>query len=355
MERKALRVLIVDDSATAREMLAAVLQSDPELKVIGAVDDGEKAVEAARRLKPDIITMDLNMPNMNGLDATRRIMAAHPVPIVIVSGTFPDETAANFQALEAGALAMVRRPAGPADPDFAEVTAELVKLLKLMAEVRVVRRWNRRSAPSADMSRTGSSAVRGRQGVRVVAIGASTGGPAVLRTIFSRLPKFPSVPVLVVQHISTGFIQGLTEWLTQSTGLSITVAEHREIALPGRVYFAPDGMHMGIDQHLRVALSDEPPEHGLRPSVSFLFRSVAAAFGSDAAGVLLTGMGSDGADALKVMRDCGSITMVQNEASSVVFGMPGEAIKRGAALRVLGPEAIGDELATIMRTEEKAR
>lgn len=335
-------VLVVDDSSVMREFLAHVLASDPDITVVGTASDGEEAVEAVARVKPAVVTMDVHMPKLNGLDATRRIMETHPVPIVIVSGTSTvNELVATFRALDAGALAVVRRPAGVGHPDYAVTAAELVQTVKLMAEVKVVRRWPRAGRERKVLS---AAVPRKLREVRLVAIGASTGGPQALQTVLSGLPRDFPAPVLIVQHIAPGFVGGLAEWLAESSGFPVQVATHGESPRPGHAYLAPDGCHMRINAAGRIVLSSEDPVGGLRPSVSVLFRSVAEVVGSQTAGVLLTGMGKDGADELKLMKDQGALTIVQDEDSSVVPGMPGEAIRLGAATYMLTPEMIADLL-----------
>lgn len=339
MTSRPLRVLIAEDSPTVRELLVHILGSDPGIEVVEAVEDGEKAVAAVARLQPDVVTMDVHMPGIGGFEATRRIMTTNPLPILIVSGTLADEAVNSFRAVEAGAVALVRRPPGPADPAHADAAAELVRMIKLMAEVKVVRRWERRGEKAPRPPRPARSRT-----VRIVAVGASTGGPAVLQALFRELQPRLSVPVLVVQHIAPGFVAGLAVWLSRSTGIAAAIASDGETALPGRVYFAPDGRHLGIGRNFRIALSDAPPENGMRPAVSHLFRSVRAAFGADAAGVLMTGMGRDGARELREMRDAGAVTIAQDEQTSVVFGMPGSAIELGAAMHVCPADAIATTL-----------
>lgn len=351
MRENLINVLISEDSATSRELLSHVLKADPYIRIIGMVSNGEEAIAAVAKRKPDVIMMDVHMPGMDGFEATRRIMHMQPVPVVIVSETLVDQVAATHLAIEAGALAFVRQPPGLGHPDHAASVAELIQIVKLMSEVKVVRRWHRREHLKP-VSEPGTTRVEtAHADVRLIAIGASTGGPVVLQHILSVLAPSLNVPLLIVQHIAPGFVQGLTEWLGQSSGLPAHVATDRELALPGHVYVAPENFHMGIDKHGRIKLIDDAPIHGLRPSVSSLFRSVAEALGPNAAGVLLTGMGSDGADGLKTMRDRGAITIAQDETSSVVHGMPGVAIRLDAAKYVLPPQDIAELLDRLMRNK----
>lgn len=332
-----IRVLVADDSAVIREYLAYLLGEDSALEVVGTAQDGLEAVEMAERLKPDVILMDVHMPRMNGIEATCRIMERTPIPIVMASAsTTGDEAAKTFDALKAGALTLVANPSGPDHPGQAENVRKLIQTVKLMAEVKVVRRWPKRphqAPPSPPPARPD-------QKVRLIAIGASTGGPQVLAEILAGLPDDLAAPVLIVQHISKGFIAGLVEWLGSSTPLAVKLAEPGEAVRPGTVYLAPDGAQMGIVKDGRLHLTSELSENGFSPSVSYLFRSVAEAYGRSAVGILLTGMGRDGADGLRELRKAGGVTIAQDEESSVIFGMPREAICLGAAQHVLAPEQI---------------
>ena len=338
-----IRVLVVEDSPTVREFLLQILGSDPAIAVVGTAGTGEEAIEAVERTRPDIITMDVDMPRMNGFDATRRIMETHPTPIVIVSGAADaTDTAKAFRAIESGALAVLRKPSGVGHPDQEQSTSELISTVKMMSEVKVVRRWPRRpveTLPAVTVS-TEFPFQSAQKQIRIVAIGASTGGPPVLQTILAGLPRNFPVPVLIVQHIAAGFTQGFVDWLAQSSSLPVHVPAHGQSVLPGQAYVAPDGLHMAVGADGRIQLRTDAPENGLRPSVACLFRSVAKAFGQSAVGVLLTGMGKDGASELKLMKEQGAVTIAQDRDTAVVHGMPGEAIRLGAATYVLPPDKI---------------
>ena len=282
-------------------------------------------------------------------------MESCPIPIVIVSGSSTaGEVATNFKALEAGALAVVARPSGLGHSNHIRSARELIETVKLMAEVKVVRRWLRRKGdpvPARYIESPNGHVVTPTiipppliAPVQIVAIGASTGGPLALQAILAQLPKALPVPLLIVQHMTPGFTLGFVEWLMRSTGFPIRVAAAGEALLPGQAYVAPDDFQMGVTADRRIALSEAARENGMRPSVSFLFRSVAAAFGASAVAVLLTGMGIDGAEELKQLKDAGAVTLVQDKESSIVHGMPGEAIKLGAATHILSPEAIAKAL-----------
>jgi two-component system chemotaxis response regulator CheB len=340
-----IRLLIVEDSPTVLELLVALIGADPMLRVEATAANGKDAVRLAAQRNVDLVLMDVHLPQMDGYDAARSIMETHPVPIIMMSASSVGlETATAFRAIEAGALTIVAKPRGVGHPDFARHSQELISSIKMMAEVKVIRRWAR-SSPVPDRAAVRASIRQlPPRAIEVVAIGASTGGPPVLRAILSRLPENFRAPILVVQHIATGFVHGFADWMQTHAATGVSVARGGELAMPGRVYVAPDGHQMGIDRRRRIVLIKGAPENGHSPSVSFLFRSVAEAFGRASVGILLTGMGQDGARELKLLKDAGAITIAQDEASSAVFGMPGEAVRLHAALSVLPPEAIAEYL-----------
>jgi len=335
-----IRVMVVDDSPVIRELLIYVLKQVPDLQVVGVAHNGEQGVAMVGDIRPDVITMDIHMAGMDGFEAARRIMETRATPIVIVSGSSSvTESVTVFRALAVGALTVVRRPHGLGHPEFASSSKGLVETVRLMAGVKVVRRWARSEGGAGNARPV--TPVPARSDVRILAIGASTGGPAAIMTILAALPKDMPFPVLIVQHICDGFAAGFGEWLTRASGFPVHIAAAGELPLPGHVYVAPSGFHMGVNGSNRIMLDAGPSEDRLRPSVAYMFRSVAAAFGRHSVAILLTGMGTDGAEALKLIRDRGGTTIAQDEASSVVHGMPGEAIRRGAAMHVLSPENMG--------------
>ncbi|MDA0164819.1 chemotaxis-specific protein-glutamate methyltransferase CheB [Solirubrobacter ginsenosidimutans] len=336
-----IRVLLAEDSAVTRAYLSYLLEDDPGIEVVGAAKDGREAVELAASLRPDVILMDVHMPNVDGYEATRQIMASTPTPIVMATASSSQsETRGGFTALEAGALILLSKPPALWDEGHEESAAELLRTLKLMAEVKVVRRWNGRQVngthPSNRFPRPHEA--------KVVAIGASTGGPQAISAILAALPGTLGVPVLLVQHISDGFIDGFVEWLGTRTPMEVVVASQGEALRAGTVHVAGGGRHMTVTRDGRLNLDHGPPMNGFRPSISRLFSSVASTCGREAVGILLTGMGRDGADGLRQMRDAGGLTIAQDEASSVIFGMPGEAVRLKAACEVLPPAAIAEAL-----------
>jgi two-component system chemotaxis response regulator CheB len=244
---------------------------------------------------------------------------------------------------------VILRPPGIGHPDHDAAARELIKTVKLMSEVKVVRRIPQRARESVSPRPPVFQEPRTGTDIQVAAIGASTGGPPVLQTILSGLPRDLSFPMLVVQHITRGFVEGFTGWLSETSRFPVHVASNGERALPGHGYIAPDGLHMGIRSGPVIMLSDHAPENGLRPSVSHLLRTVTQVSGPAAVGVLLTGMGRDGVDELKAMKEKGAITIAQDKESSVVHGMPGEAINIDAATYVLPPEGIAKLLASLSK------
>ncbi len=347
-----IKVLIVDDSKVVQELMEHILTSDPDIRIVGIASSGKEAIKLTREKRPDIITMDFHMPDMDGSDATRTIMETTPTPIIIVSGSIgTTDIKHSFDLIESGALAVVLRPPGIQHPGFNNARKELIQTIKLMAEVKVVRHYNRKNKVSLKSFVIPSENELKRE-LKLVAIGASTGGPAALQKILSGLPKEFPLPVVIVQHISSGFLAGFVQWLSISSGIPLQIASDGEKIKAGTAYMAPDGFHLGVQQGLVIMLSTLPPENGLRPSVDHLFRSVAQVVGKNAIGVLLTGMGKDGASELKGMRDSGAITIAQDEESSVIFGMPGEAVKIGAAGHVLPIDRIAEFLNELVKSKE---
>lgn len=350
MTDRKINVLVAEDSTVTRMFLVHLLESDPQIRVVDAVGDGQAALDFVKKSKPDVVLMDIHMPRMDGFEATRRIMETQPVPIVICSATASArDVVIAFQAMEAGAIACIEKPLGREHGNFEAIAAQMLETVKLMSEVKVVRRTARaRSAPLTSSPAPAAPWQRPAVKIRVVGIGASTGGPPVLQTILAGLPKDFPVPVLVVQHIAQGFLAGMAEWLNQTTGLQVHIASHGTTALPGHVYLAPDDFHMGAGAGGGIVLTREEPENHLRPAVSFLFRTLAQAYGPNALAVLLTGMGKDGAAEMKLLRDTGAITIAQDQESSVVHGMPGTAIALGGATHVLPADKIAGALVALV-------
>jgi two-component system, chemotaxis family, protein-glutamate methylesterase/glutaminase len=337
-----IRVLLAEDSAVTRAYLTYLLDEDPGIEVVGAAKDGQEAVDLAAGLRPDVILMDVHMPVLDGYEATRKIMELTPTPIVMATASSSrSETRGGFTALEAGALILLGKPPALWEDGHDEAAAELLRTLKLMSEVKVVRRRSTNGAvhPSATYPRP--------RAPRVVAIGASTGGPQALSAILAGLPSPLGTPILLVQHITDGFIGGFVEWLGTRTAMDVVVAAQGQDLRPGTLYVAGSGRHMTLARDGRIAFDHGPPVNGFRPSISRLLDSVADVCGREAVGVLLTGMGRDGAEGLRRMREAGALTIAQDEPSSVIFGMPGEAVRLKAASEVLPPAAIAEALRAV--------
>jgi two-component system, chemotaxis family, protein-glutamate methylesterase/glutaminase len=335
-----IRVLIVEDSLTARALLVRVLQSDPEIEIVGEASDGIEGVALTQKLRPDVVTMDIQMPRLDGFAATKEIMITAPTPIVIVTGsTSHMEVGVAMNALRAGAVAILHKPRGPRAPDFDEVRRKLVSTVKAMAGVKVVRHWRRGEPAEAAPARS-----RGAIRDQVVGIVTSTGGPAALQAVLSGLPHGFPVPILVVQHITRGFTNGLADWLNTVCDLRVKVAEMGEPLAPGTVYIAPDDHHLGVSRQQTIALADSPPIGGFRPAGTHLFESLARSYGGAVTAVILTGMGTDGVAGLHAVRKAGGRIIAQDEDSSVVFGMPSAAIAEKLPDLVLPIEEIASRL-----------
>ncbi|VTR92562.1 chemotaxis protein : Chemotaxis response regulator protein-glutamate methylesterase OS=Herbaspirillum sp. CF444 GN=cheB PE=3 SV=1: Response_reg: CheB_methylest [Gemmata massiliana] len=342
---KKLRVLVVEDSLTVRKYLVERLQADPELEVVAEAGDGKLAIELCERLRPDVVTLDMMLPVMSGLSATEYIMAYCPTPIVIVSAsTNRGELFRTYEALAAGALDVIEKPL--ADTSTPEWERNLVSTIKVAARVKVIThprgrlkgaQYPSRVEPILVAPALPDSPETATRPYRCAAVGVSTGGPQALAALLGALPVNFPLPLLIVMHIGHTFGGAFAEWLADQSAVPVSVAVHGQ-PLPG--YGEPGAVLAPPDRHLVVRgghfrLTNEPEVHSCRPAVDVLFQSVAQEIGPRAIGVLMTGMGRDGARGLLAMRSAGAMTLAQDEESSVVFGMPREAILLGAAQRVL--------------------
>lgn len=343
-----IRILVAEDSSTVRELLVEILGRVSDFEVVGEANNGIEAVEMTKRLKPDVVTMDIQMPRLDGFEATKQIMNEAPTPIVIVSGLVNTrEIRVSMQALRAGAVAVLPKLRWPDTPGFEDEHEQLVETVRAMAQVKVIRHWP--SLPTYEKPPPPKlpEAYNGARG-RVVAVAASTGGPAALNQILANLPGGFPAPILVCQHIASGFTEGLTAWLSSISSLRVKVAEHGEPLSPWTVYIAPEDRHLGVSDRSTVALSDAAPIDHFRPSATYMFESVAKAFRTSTVAVMLTGMGRDGIEGLKAVHEAGGRIVVQDEESSVVFGMPGAAIAAGLGDAVLPLHAIPARLMEVM-------
>lgn len=322
------RVLVADDSGLFREVLSRVITAEPAFEVVATAADGNEAARLARELRPDVITMDINMPDADGFSGIARIMAEAPTPILVLTAT-PEETV-GFRALSLGALDILEKPRAEVDLDAYGMT--LRSRLRLLAGVRVIRHLRGLRAQRLPATRRAARA-------DVVVVGASLGGPRALAALLRALPAGFAAPMLVVQHIADGFTEGLATWLDQESDLTVRTARDGEALRPGLVLFAPTGRHLVVEKGC-ARLSDAPAVESFKPSVTPLFLSAAEAYGARVCGVILTGMGRDGAEGLRAIRDAGGSTIAQDEASSAVFGMPRAAIEARAVERILPLEEI---------------
>lgn len=338
-----IKVFIVDDSPTFIEAFRNFLMVDPDINVVGYAKTGDEAIAKIPVSKPDVVTMDIIMPGKDGLETTKKILETYPVPIVILTACYNSKTEdIMYDAMESGAVSIVPKPRMLSLDN--QEALNVIKTIKIMSEVRVVKRTIINTKKPVAQAYEKPSLFCDNNKVVMVCIGASTGGPPVLKTILSHMPSDFPVPILVVQHIACSFLNGMVNWLQSYCKIKISIPNDGDTVVGGNVYFAPDNYHMGIDKNRRIFLSLDPPIHCVRPSVSFLFRSVLKSFGNRFLGVLLTGMGKDGAQEISQLHSLKGITIIQDKESSAVFGMPGEAIKLGAGTFILPPEKIAEAI-----------
>lgn len=340
-----IRVLIADDSLVAREMLSQILSSDPGIEVIGTATNGAEAVEKVAQLRPDLVTMDVHMPKMDGLEATERIMAYTPTPILVVSSSVYGEGMGRaFDALAIGALEVIKKP----EPrDWAALDAigrDIIRKVRILARVKVITHIRGRRDPVHRKSHFEPIEIMPRPvGLQALAIGSSTGGPSALLNVLGRLEPDFRLPIVIAQHIAEGFVPGLATWLDAGCKIKVLPAEEGQTVKPGTAYLAATGKNMEMDG---MTLRFTKPQTGQLyiPSADTLFESVARSHGRHVIGVLLTGMGADGARGLKRLHDIGAPTICQDEATSTVWGMPKAAIDMGAARVVLPVHDIAAEI-----------
>ena len=335
------KLLIIDDSMTSRLLLRNIFENDPRFVVVGEAQNGAEGVESARRHRPDVIVMDVAMPVMDGFEATRHIMAATPIPIVIVTSSLSSrEVETSMKALQSGAVLAMQKPPGPQSPDFEEKSQTLRKMVFLMSEVGVARRHTFKDfKPLPTAKRLSQS--------QILAIASSTGGPGALHKVLSVLPADFPVPILIVQHIALGFAEGLARWLNAEVSLNVRVARDGETIRSGTVYVAADDGHLGLSSRTQLVVDRvSEPISGFRPSADYLFHAVAEHYGSRTLAVILTGMGRDGANGLREVAQKDGFIIAQDELTSVVWSMPRAPVDDGIADEVLPVQDIGAAVAS---------
>ena len=338
---KKIRVLIVDDSAFMCRVLRDIISADPQLEVAGIGKDGREGVSLAESLSPDVITMDINMPHIDGLQATELIMSRHPRPIVIVSSESREGANSTLRALDLGAIDFVPKPSSGIDLDMKSVGDELTRKLKLAAKVRVVRTATRSKIaappPAAPLGAAGVQAIAAQNGgkIPIVVVAASTGGPAAVTQLVGGLPKDLPAAVILVLHMPAAFTGPFTSQLTEVSSLPVKEATPNEAVQPGTIYLCPGSSHLRLSPQGKIQLDEGPRIDGYRPCADVAFESVAAYANSLAVGVVLTGMGSDACKGALALKSKGAPVLAQDEATSMIFGMPAEAIKAGAVDEVL--------------------
>ena len=343
-----IRVLLVDDSPLVLNFLRRLLSRSPEIQVVGTAANGKEGLHMVLTLNPDVVCTDLHMPVMDGLEFTRAVMSTFPCPILVVSVSVDPGSANVFQLLEAGAVDVFPKPRSIIDTDFDAVASDLASKIRILAGVKVFRRRN--IAHVAAISKPAELPLPQFQ-PRMLVIGGSTGGPQALREILAYLPATFRLPLVCIQHIGSSFLSEMVTWLAEVSTMPVRKAIQGELPQPGVIYFAPENAHLEFDNGGRFTLSLADPVDGHRPSVTVTMRSAAHCFGAGTVGVLLTGMGRDGADGMASIAAAGGITIVQDEATCVVYGMPKEAVALGAAQHILPLDNIAPALVTLANNQ----
>ncbi len=343
MSMNKVRVLVVDDSALMRKLIPQMVETDQSIEVVGTAMDGTFCLKKIEELRPNVVTLDLQMPGMNGIDTLKEIMRRHPLPVIVVSSHSTDGASITFKALGLGAFDFVTKPQD-ASAHMAETARQLIAKIKAAADCKVVRPGTLGGAVRVEKT---ASAKSGPPPTKTVAIGISTGGPQALEYLLAQMPPdFPGT-ILVVQHMPSGFTEMFAKRLDELCALRVKEAQSGDVLQAGRVLVCPGSRHMTVKRLPMgdvVVLNDDPLVNGHRPSVDVLFHSLAQEFGRMSVAVLMTGMGDDGAQGLGEVKKAGGMTIAQSEESCVVFGMPKAAIERGYATRVVGLEVLASTL-----------
>ena len=343
-----IRVLITEDSILFGKFMKEILESDPEIQVVGWAKNGKECIEQLKPLKPDVITMDIHMPVMDGLETTEYIMLNIPTSILIVSSLVKSEMGISFKALKSGAMDVIEKPKFIKDTPLEKIGETLIERVKTIARVRPLKKYKRsRDVQQADKNVGRKSPFPkplGKNSYGILVIGASTGGPPVLQTILKNIPPDYPFPIIITQHMASGFLKGFIEWLKTDCFFNVKTGKNNEILTKGTVYLAPDNYHIGITQNRHIFLSNTPPIGGHRPSIDFMMESAASIYKDYCMGILLTGMGRDGAKGMLSIRKSGGYTISQSEESCVIFGMPKAAIDIGATTKVCSISNISYEI-----------
>jgi two-component system, chemotaxis family, protein-glutamate methylesterase/glutaminase len=351
-----INIVIVDDSVVFRKFLVHCLETTEGIKVSGTASNGLEALDVISRLKPDLVLMDINMPGMDGFETTTRIMSSNPVPVIIISGEYKtSEIAKTFRALEVGAVDILPKPTGIGSQNHENEVRKLITLVKLMSEIKVVRRNPPAGKQPEITPKPSSSAVLKydkplvKNKDFVIGIGASAGGPIAIQKLLLGLDIDFSIPLVMVQHIEPMFAEGFAQWLELTTNRKVIIASDGMELKEGMIVLPPGEMHLGFSNKGILQVTKEPPDNRLRPSVHHLFTSMATTYGPDSIGIILTGMGTDGVQGLKLLKEKGAVTIAQDAQSSLIHGMPGEAIKAGASRYVFSIEQLINYLNEINR------
>lgn len=350
--------MIVEDSTVVRQLLVAMVERDPRLAVAAAFGSAEEAIAHIDQVRPDVISMDIRLPGMDGLEATRRIMTERPTPIVVIADSVHDAALQiSMNALRAGALTVVEKPVGVATAGYEKIAGTICTQLAIMSEVPVIRRRpigirQPQSQPQPQQQPVRPSAAMPARRPSVIGIAASTGGPPALAKVLGGLSRDFPVPILLVQHMGAPFMEGFASWLDGLVPLKVAVARDGETALPGSVYVAPGDRHLEIGPGHVLRLAGDPPIGSQRPAATILFRSIARNAGARGLGVVLTGMGEDGAPGLLELRQAGGYTIAEDQSTCVVYGMPAAALRLGGVSASLPLDAIGPRLRDIVSGAE---
>lgn len=333
-DAETVRVLVVDDSFFMRTLVSDMLNSDPDIKVVGAAKDGNDALEKLKTLRPDVITLDYLMPGLSGLRTLKRIMRERPTPVIMLSAYTEEGTAATIECLEAGAVDFVLKPSGAVSVDIEKVKDKLTAKIKRASKVNIQKIKSILARKRVKQFLAPGVVVK----EKVFVIGSSTGGPSVLELILSELPSNFPAAILIVQHMPAKFTNSLAERLNRMSEIVVKEAEGGDVIEPGKAYVAPGDFHMTVKRIMTegatraiISLNQGPQVHGLRPSVDVTMKSVADVYGENAVGIILTGMGRDGAEGMRAIKRRNGKTIAQDEATSLIYGMPREVIEKGDA------------------------